>query len=78
AKLNETLGALASGLSGRGEKFGQTLSDLDAMLAKINPSLDSLSHDIAVLPEVLDAYADAGPDLVAIADSSTRLSDTIV
>ncbi len=78
AKLNETLGALASGLSGRGERFGKTLSDLDTMLAKINPSLDSLSHDIAVLPEVLDAYADASPDLVAIFDRSTRLSDTIV
>jgi len=78
AKLNETLGALASGLNGRGEKFGQTLSDLDALLAKINPSLDNLSHDIAVAPDVLNAYADAGPDLVKVLDNSTRVSDTIV
>ena len=33
-KLNETLGALASALSGRGEKIGQTLGDLDAFLSK--------------------------------------------
>ncbi|KUH67425.1 MCE-family protein [Mycolicibacterium novocastrense] len=78
AKLNETLGALASGLSGRGEKFGQALSDLDTMLAKLDPSLDNLSHDIAVLPEVLDAYADASPDLLAIVDSASAISDTIV
>lgn len=78
AKLNETLGALASGLNGRGEKFGQTLSDLDAMLAKINPSLNNLSHDIAVAPSVINAYADAAPDLLRTVDNSTRLSDTIV
>lgn len=78
AKLNETLGALAAGFGGRGAKFGQTLEDLDAMLAKLNPSLPNLSHDIAVLPEVLNAYADAGPDLLAVAGNSTRVSDTIV
>ncbi len=78
AKLNETLGALASAVNGRGEKFGQTLSDLDAMLATINPSLDNLSQDIAVAPHVLTAYADAAPDLTKIADSAARISDTIV
>ena len=39
AKLNETLGAIASATSGRGEKFGQTLVDLDAYLAKLEPNL---------------------------------------
>ena len=78
AKLNETLGAFASAVNGRGEKFGQMLSDMDAMLAKLNPSLDNLSADIAVAPRVLNAYADAAPDLVTIADSASRLSDTIV
>ncbi|OBI74941.1 MCE-family protein [Mycobacterium sp. E740] len=78
AKLNETLGALASGLSGRGAKFGQMLVDLDAMLAKINPSLSDLSHEISAAPEVFNAYADAAPALTTIIDSATRMSDTIV
>ncbi|WP_326546452.1 MCE family protein [Mycolicibacterium sp. ND9-15] len=78
AKLNETLGAFASAVNGRGEKFGQMLSDMEAMLAKLNPSLDNLSADIALAPRVLNAYADAAPDLVTIADSASRLSDTIV
>jgi phospholipid/cholesterol/gamma-HCH transport system substrate-binding protein len=78
AKLNETLGAISSAFHSRGEKFGQTLSDLDALLAKINPSLENLSHDIAVAPQVINAYADAAPDLVKTIDSSTRISDTIV
>ena len=77
-KLNETLGAFAQAFSGRGEKLGQTLSDLDALLAKIDPSLPKLSHDIAAAPQVINAYADAAPDLISIAGNATRLSDTIV
>jgi len=78
AKLNETLGAIASALNGRGHKIGQTLSDLDALLAKIDPSLANLSHDLAVAPGVFNAYADAAPDLIKTADNATRISQTIV
>ena len=77
-KLNETLGAFGQALDGRGEKLGQTLSDLDALLAKLDPSLPALSHDIAVAPPVLGAYAAAAPDLVATVDHTTRVSDTLV
>ncbi|BBY18302.1 MCE family protein [Mycolicibacterium litorale] len=78
AKLNETLGALSQGLAGRGEKFGQTLADLDTLLADLDPSMDNLSRDIAVAPQVLNAYADAAPDLLATADNASRISDTLV
>lgn len=78
AKLNETLGALSAGMSGRGQKFGQTLSDLDSWLARIEPSLPNLSSDIAVAPDVLNTYADASPDLVRTVSNSTQVSDTIV
>jgi phospholipid/cholesterol/gamma-HCH transport system substrate-binding protein len=78
AKLNETLGAIASALSGRGEKLGQMLADLDAYLATLEPSLPALSHDLEVAPGVLRAYADASSDFVSIADSAARISDTLV
>ncbi len=77
-KLNQTLGAFSQAFSGRGEQLGQTLSDLNALLARLDPSLPNLSHDIAVAPQVLNAYADAAPDLVAIFENATRISDTIV
>ena len=77
-KLNETLGAIASAVNGRGEKIGQMLTDLDAYLAKIEPSLPALSHDLEVAPQVLQAYGDAAPDFVAVADNAARISDTIV
>jgi phospholipid/cholesterol/gamma-HCH transport system substrate-binding protein len=77
-KLNETLGALAKAFSGRGAQLGQSLSDLDSFLAKLEPSLPALSHDLAVLPAVSNAYADAAPDLVKTAANATRISQTIV
>jgi phospholipid/cholesterol/gamma-HCH transport system substrate-binding protein len=77
-KLNETLGALASALNGRGEKLGQTIDNLDAFLAKLEPSLPTLTHDLDTVPTVLTTYADAAPDLLRTAENTTRLSKTVV
>lgn len=77
-KLNETLGAISSAFNGRGEKVGQLLSDFDALLAELEPSLPALRHDLQVAPTVINAYADAAPDLVKIADNTIRLSQTVV
>jgi virulence factor Mce-like protein len=77
-KLNETLGALAQAFDGRGDKLGQTMVDLDDLLAKLDPSLPTLRHEIATVPQVIDAYADAAPDLMRTIQNTTRLSDTIV
>jgi virulence factor Mce-like protein len=78
AKLNQTLSAIASSLSGRGEKLGQMLTDLDSYLAQLEPSLPALNHDLEAAPAVLQAYADAAPDFVSVADNSARISDTVV
>jgi len=77
-KLNETLGALAQAFDVRGDKLGQTMVDLDDLLAKLDPSLPTLRHEIATVPQVIDAYADAAPDLMRTIQNTTRLSDTIV
>ncbi|MGA8545418.1 MAG: MCE family protein [Mycobacterium sp.] len=78
AKLNETLGAIGQALSGRGQKIGQAFSDLDSFLAKFDPSLSALSHDLAVSAPVFNAYADAAPDLVKTVANSARISQTFV
>src|SRR6202022_4000106 len=78
AKLNETLGAIGQALSGGGQKNGQVFKELDSLLAKFDPSLPALSHDIAVSAPVINAYADAAPDLVKTVKNSTRISQTIV
>src|SRR5271170_3784029 len=78
AKLNETLGAVSQALSGRGEKIGQAFSDLDSFLAKFQPTLPALSHDIAMSAPVFRAYGDASADLVKTVDNSVKISKTIV
>jgi virulence factor Mce-like protein len=77
-KLNESLGALAQAFSGRGPQLGQSLSDLDSFLARLEPSLPAFRHDLSVLPTVSNAYADAAPDLVKTAANATRISKTLV
>jgi ABC-type transporter Mla subunit MlaD len=77
-KLNQTLGAIATAFNGRGEKIGKTLTDFNAFLAKIEPSLPNLSHDIEAAVPTLSAYADAAPDLIRTAGSATQISHTIV
>lgn len=78
AKLNQTLGALSKSLNGRGAKFGTTLVALDSALGKINPSLDTLNHELAVAPTVFNAFADASPDLLGTVENATRISGTVV
>ena len=64
--------------SGRGETFGRTLTDFNAFLAKFEPSLPQLSHDLQTLPDVAAAYADAAPDLLDVIRNASRISDTLV
>ncbi|MBU3752187.1 MAG: MCE family protein [Mycobacterium sp.] len=78
AKLNQTLGAISTALNGRGEKFGQTLVDLDSALAKLNPALDNLNQVLAISPTVFNSLADAAPDLLAVLDNTARISGTVV
>jgi phospholipid/cholesterol/gamma-HCH transport system substrate-binding protein len=77
-KLNETLGAIATAFDGRGEQFGDAMTQLNSYLARIEPSLPNLSHDTEVAPRVLNAYADAAPDLLRVADNASTISDTLV
>jgi phospholipid/cholesterol/gamma-HCH transport system substrate-binding protein len=77
-KLNETLTALGTALSGRGHQIGKTIDQFDAFLATVEPALPALSSELAAAPMVFNTYADAAPDLVATIDNSTRISQTVV
>lgn len=77
-KLNQTLGAISTALGGRGEKLGQSLTDFNAFLAKLEPSLPQLGHELEIFPDVATAFADAAPDLMTIVRNATRISQTLV
>lgn len=77
-KLNETLGAMSAAFGGRGEKMGQTLSDFEALLAKLEPSLPNMARDIENTAVVAGGYADAAPDLLRTLDNTTQISQSII
>ncbi|MBI3227614.1 MAG: MCE family protein [Mycolicibacterium cosmeticum] len=78
AKLNQTLGALSTATSGRGEQFGRTLTDVNSFLGVLEPSLPALGADLQVLPDVATAYADAAPDLMSIIRNVSHVSRTLI
>ena len=78
AKLNAILSALSSALSGRGQQIGEMIAHLDHFFATIQPILPQLDHEFDVASVVLDAYADAAPNLIRVLDNTTRISQTVV
>ncbi|MFD4356925.1 MCE family protein [Nocardia sp. NPDC058518] len=78
AKLNATLGAIATATRGRGAEVGAMLSDLEQFLATLEPALPALRTDLALAPPVLDAYANSAGALVDTARNATTISRTLV
>lgn len=77
-QLNATLGGLSNGLSGRGEKLGETIHDLNQSLQALNPNLDALERDLDKSAQVSNIYADASNDLMRLLDSGTDVGQTVV
>ena len=76
AKLNETLGAIATAFNGRGEKFGQTLSTSMRSWPRSSRACRTSAATSRRRSPCSTAYGDAAPDLVKTVDNSTRLSRT--
>jgi phospholipid/cholesterol/gamma-HCH transport system substrate-binding protein len=76
-KLAATLAALATALEGRGDRLGRTLSTLDGYLAELNAEMPTIAEDVRRLVTVLDTYADAAPDLLALLRDVTVTANTV-
>jgi phospholipid/cholesterol/gamma-HCH transport system substrate-binding protein len=77
-KLATTLSAINQALDGRGKSFGDTLANVDAYLAQINPSLSDFNADVKSLAAVSDVYNKAGPQLLQALSDLTTTSKTVV
>lgn len=78
AKLNQTLTALATALTGRGAQVSQTLTQLDAYFRQVNPHLPTLQHDITALVGVAGTYDAAAGPLLETLRNLTVTADTVV
>ena len=77
-KLNAVLSAVAGAIRGRGELIGEATSDLNEVLTALNQRNDIFREDVRSLKAFSDTYAAAANDIVAILDSATITSTTIV
>jgi phospholipid/cholesterol/gamma-HCH transport system substrate-binding protein len=78
AKLNATLTALATALSGKGEQVAHTLEQLDGYFGQVNPHLPTLQHDIQALVGVATTYDEAAGSLLEALRNLTVTADTVV
>ncbi len=62
-ELNATLSALAQALDGLGSKFGESIVNGNAILARLNPRMPQIQYDIRRLADLADVYTKAAPDL---------------
>jgi phospholipid/cholesterol/gamma-HCH transport system substrate-binding protein len=62
-KLNQTLTAAAEALDGLGNRFGQSVTNGNAILADLNPQMPQIDYDTRRVADLADVYGNAAPDL---------------
>ena len=76
--LASTLGALAQGLSGRGQQLGLTIDRLENIFKGLNTELPNIQEDLRGLADFSQTYADAGPQLIDALDNLSVTGNTLV
>lgn len=77
-KLNSVLTAVADAVRGRGAQIGQATTDLNQVLQALNARSDTIDQDWRSLTKFDNTYDAAAEDIVAILNSATTTSATIV
>jgi phospholipid/cholesterol/gamma-HCH transport system substrate-binding protein len=62
-KLNQTLTAAGEALDGLGDRFGQSVTHGNEILADLNPQMPQIRYDTQRVADLADVYGDAAPDL---------------
>jgi phospholipid/cholesterol/gamma-HCH transport system substrate-binding protein len=75
-KLNQTLTSAAQALSGRGDRFGESLEHANVILDDLNPRMPRLREDTARVADLADVYAGASSDLFDGLDSAVTTART--
>jgi phospholipid/cholesterol/gamma-HCH transport system substrate-binding protein len=62
-KLNQTLTAAAEALDELGDRFGQSVTHGNEILADLNPQMPQIRYDTQHVADLADIYGNAAPDL---------------
>jgi phospholipid/cholesterol/gamma-HCH transport system substrate-binding protein len=63
-KLNATLTATATAVTGLGERFGDSLTNANSIMADLDPRMPQIRADTQAVADLADVYANASPDLL--------------
>ncbi|MGC4961553.1 MCE family protein [Gordonia sp. DT218] len=77
-KLNATLGAINTALSGRGEQVGVAVDQLSKLVGTTNKHLPELNALFRQTATVTNVYADSMPNLMRTVDNFTYVGNTLV
>ena len=69
---------MSEAFGGRGEQFGKTVTDLNALLGTLEPSLDNMGKVMELMAPVSAAYADSAPALLDTVRNTNTISSSIV
>ncbi|MFR9806821.1 MCE family protein [Pseudonocardia sp. RS010] len=78
SQVASVLGNASSALQGRGEKIGETATELAAYLRRFNENLPQLQETVKDGADLTNLYADVAPDLLKLVDDVTVTSRTVV
>ncbi len=73
-KVSVVLNSLAQAVDGRGRKIAATAVQLEELLRRVDPHLDTLTHDFRQLARTADIYADSAPELLRVLGNSAAIS----
>jgi phospholipid/cholesterol/gamma-HCH transport system substrate-binding protein len=77
ADLNLTLNAISTALEGRGDDLGRDLVTVDHYLARVNPQIPQLVHDLRLTTQVSNTYADVTPEIAQILQNTIKTTGTL-
>ncbi|MGV0794069.1 MCE family protein [Mycolicibacterium sp. XJ1819] len=77
AKLNAVLATFSQGFAGKGPEIGQAITDMNQVLAEINPRSEAIRQDFQSLKGFADTYDVAASDIVSVLDSVSTTSAAI-
>lgn len=78
AQLEQTLGALATALQGRGDRLGAAIDHAAGVLAQMNAADPGFAELLRTAAPTAELYADIAPDLLRTLDALTTTSKSVV
>lgn len=65
-QVSTVLNSFAQAVDGRGRQLADTAVQLEKLLGRVNPHLDTLTYDLRQFARTADIYADSAPELLRV------------